>query len=349
MRACFTGKSLVYILLAGILLFIFESIDYEHNRVDNEQMEILHEQNLSKKMDTEIMYIYTSTISIVNDIGNEIEAKTPVQVKTSKPNKYDDNLKYILLWTTSTNVPFIYMGKGRDGFIQRNCSYTNCFVTDDDRYFGYLGYTRFDVIAFAGPEMILMPPYLLPVRRSPHQKYAYVSIESADNYPLCSNRYDEYFNWTWTYKLDSDTRWGYIVVRDKTGRMVGPNKGMHWMKWEDMLPVTDELKEQLRKKTKMAAWFVSNCRTRSRRERFVAVLRSQLKKHSNMTLDIYGKCSHSQCPSGNESCNQMIRDDYFFYLSFENAFSEDYVTEKLLHAVQNNAIPVVYGGADYSR
>ncbi|KAJ2937861.1 hypothetical protein O0L34_g18682 [Tuta absoluta] len=45
----------------------------------------------------------------------------------------------------------------------------------------------------------------------------------------------------------------------------------------------------------------------------------------------------------------MIKNNYYFYLSFENSFCDDYVTEKLLNAVQNYAVPIVYGGANYSR
>ncbi|KAJ8728733.1 hypothetical protein PYW07_006429 [Mythimna separata] len=33
----------------------------------------------------------------------------------------------------------------------------------------------------------------------------------------------------------------------------------------------------------------------------------------------------------------------------ENSFDEDYVTEKLLTALQHNMVPIVYGGADYTR
>ncbi|KAI9562685.1 hypothetical protein GHT06_010139 [Daphnia sinensis] len=41
-------------------------------------------------------------------------------------------------------------------------------------------------------------------------------------------------------------------------------------------------------------------------------------------------------------------DSYRFYLSFENSLCLDYVTEKLYRPLQYNAVPVVYGGADYS-
>ncbi|XP_063375065.1 alpha-(1,3)-fucosyltransferase C-like [Cydia amplana] len=50
-----------------------------------------------------------------------------------------------------------------------------------------------------------------------------------------------------------------------------------------------------------------------------------------------------------EECLKLIQEQYYFYLSFENSFSEDYVTEKLLTALENYAVPVVYGGANYTR
>jgi hypothetical protein len=40
--------------------------------------------------------------------------------------------------------------------------------------------------------------------------------------------------------------------------------------------------------------------------------------------------------------------NYFFYLSFENSFCPDYVTEKLYTAFETGTVPVVFGGANYS-
>lgn len=46
----------------------------------------------------------------------------------------------------------------------------------------------------------------------------------------------------------------------------------------------------------------------------------------------------------------MLNSTYKFYLAFENAICDDYVTEKLFDIISNNYIvPIVYGGADYLR
>ncbi|XP_045448825.1 alpha-(1,3)-fucosyltransferase C-like [Melitaea cinxia] len=255
-------------------------------------------------------------------------------------------MKYILQWSSPRNVPFIYMGVGQSGFIERNCTHTNCFVTSDRNYFG--DYTKFDVVAFHGPE-IGRHLYDVPKRRSLHQKFVFASIESADNYPVCYKELDNFFNWTWTYKLTSDARWGYIVVRDANNKVIGPNVEMHWMKIEEMAPVSEEFKEKLKTKTKAAAWFVSNCSARSGRRNVVTKLTESLKKYG-LSIDVYGNCGTLKCPSNEQDkCTKLIETDYYFYLSFENSFAEDYVTEKLLHPLRNNAVPIVYGDANYTR
>ncbi|XP_050682732.1 alpha-(1,3)-fucosyltransferase C-like [Leptidea sinapis] len=100
--------------------------------------------------------------------------------------------------------------------------------------------------------------FVREVAQALYQRYIFTASESAANYPVCSPYFEDYYNSTWTYKLDSTIRWI-------------------------------------------------------------------------------------------EDCLDLLRKDYFFYLAFENSLAEDYVTEKILYPLMHYTVPIVYGGADYSR
>lgn len=323
MRYYYCGKILIFLFVTTILLFSYV---------------IVRDINPNLKIDN-------------SDILTPV--KKPTDVSAAKSELYESTLKdelklkYILQWTSSKNIPFAYMGKGQEEFIKKSCKYTNCYVTDNKNYLGDI--TKFDVVAFHGPQVVYMSETTLPKKRSPHQKYAFVSIESSHYYPIYDNSFDKYFNWTWTFKLDSDAMWGYLIIRNTEGNIIGPNKVMQWMKIEDMKPVPNYLLSMFQRKTRAAAWFVSNCITKSQRELVVKALVTALKKYS-LQVDVYGNCGVLKCPKNNEElCNKLIEKNYFFYLAFENSFAEDYVTEKILRGLQYSAIPIVYGGANYTR
>lgn len=260
-----------------------------------------------------------------------------------KTSKLPKDLKYVLLWTPYEFAPFYYLGEGQKNFIKRKCSVINCYMTTDRNFFdGDL--TKFDAIAFNGRNM---KDSDLPKNRSAQQKYIYINMESSDNFPVCSAAFDGFFNWTSTYKLNSDVPYPYLLIRNVYGEIVGPKINMDWE--EDLPEIDEELAAIISNKTKAAAWFVSHCKTRSKRQEFVETLQKALKPHG-YNVDIYGKCGTMECPRNkNADCKAIIEKDYYFYMSLENSFAEDYVTEKLLTAVQHNAIPIVYGGANYSR
>ncbi|CAB3232228.1 unnamed protein product [Arctia plantaginis] len=256
------------------------------------------------------------------------------------------NLKYLLLWTRRDFAPFSFLEEGQRTFLKNNCSVINCYVTADKRLFG-TDYTKFDAIAFNGRTM---KSYKLPRKRSPHQKYIYFNMESAENFPVCNTKFDGFFNWTATYKLDSDLPTPYVLIRDKNRAIVGPKRRMQWK--DNMENVYVDYRQTIENKTKMAAWFVSHCRTKSGRHIFVDKLQKALSTYGH-NVDVFGNCGKLRCPRGKKStselCNLLLQKEYFFYLALENSFAEDYVTEKLLTAMSYSVIPVVFGGADYSR
>ncbi|CAB3224360.1 unnamed protein product [Arctia plantaginis] len=276
--------------------------------------------------------------------------RTPEVLVLRKPEKKAEHvtvkprLKYILLWTLKTRDPVKYLGTGKNTFINRKCSSVECYVSTDRNFLKNV--TKFDVIVFHSSDI---RDFDLPTSRSPHQKYVFASMESADYYPFCNTMYNDFFNWTWTYKLNSDEQYSYITITDTNGTIVGPREFMHWKQIEDMDPIDNVLKNKLSRKKIAAAWFVSNCHSHSKRELLAIDLMAELQKY-NLILDIYGQCGSKTCPRSDMSkCWQLLEQDYYFYLSFENSFSPDYVTEKLLHALQHYTIPIVFGGANYTR
>lgn len=126
---------------------------------------------------------------------------------------------------------------------------------------------------------------------------------------------------------------------------------------------TEILRKLVHRKRKQVAWFVSNCHTPSEREIYAA----ELEKH--IKVDVFGSCGKLECRDRLQCCNLnlliivhflfcckmlsnldgMLEQDYKFYLSFENSICVDYVTEKFYNALLFNTVPIVYGGADYSR
>jgi hypothetical protein len=73
----------------------------------------------------------------------------------------------------------------------------------------------------------------------------------------------------------------------------------------------------------MAAWFVSNCLSKSKRNEMV----NELQKH--MQIDVYGNCGTMTCPRNMEDeCREMAAKNYKFYMALENSLCQDYITEK---------------------
>ena len=70
-------------------------------------------------------------------------------------------------------------------------------------------------------------------------------------------------------------------------------------------------------KTDLVAWMVGNCGAQPRMA-FVQNLKKYIK------VDIFGDCSGKRCSNPPSDCLKKFK----FYLSFENALCEDYITEK---------------------
>lgn len=263
---------------------------------------------------------------------------------TEKHQK-NKELVYILMWTNPTVEPFVWWAKGHQSFVTMNCEFQNCFFIDNQWYLPNI--TDYHVIIFNAVNV--NKEMDLPRFRTDSQMYFFVSTESDANFPI-SDEFNLFFNYTWTYKLNSDISYPYFVVRNiRTGKVLAPRSIVHWKAHKRMKRTLKSVIKQLRTKSIGAAWFVSNCLAINQRLIYATKLREELLKLGHK-LDFYGPClGNNSCPRFSTDCLDLLKNRYYFYLSFENSFSDDYVTEKILTAVNNFAVPVVYGGADYSR
>ncbi|XP_052749769.1 alpha-(1,3)-fucosyltransferase C-like [Galleria mellonella] len=267
---------------------------------------------------------------------------TAISMNFKMPKRLPTDLKYILKWTQAfSHYDSPIFKNGQEALLKYNCTYRNCYFTGDKSLLLDIRY--FDAILFDVENYWDYNPIL----RSPHQKYIFVGLESADNFPVILPKYDSYYNLTWTYKLDSDIFGAYLIVLDKKGNIVGPKVNMEWI--NPMLPTSDNIRKKLLVKRKAAAWFVSNCKTKGRREVVAKNLSKELLKYG-LSIDIYGWCGKLICSKDHMyDCLEDLENDYYFYLAFENSLAEDYVTEKILYPLLHYTVPIVYGGANYSR
>lgn len=252
---------------------------------------------------------------------------------------------YILSWTPKFPIDNLDMeGKA---FYDRKCFQQNCFITNDSTYLSNI--EDFDAIIFNVVNLQQRLDNLtIPSDRSSKQLYTFFAQESPEFYPLYED-YDNFFNLTWTYKLDSSIVIPFLNIIDNKGQKIGPKTSISWKEYPLMKPVVKHVKRRLKHKMVAATWLVSNCYTGNERYEFAQQLQYELNKYEHV-VEIYGDCEYLRCPKDrSQECYATIETDYFFYLAFEQSFADDYVTDQLLHAVQNFAVPVVYGGSNYSR
>ena len=137
------------------------------------------------------------------------------------------------------------------------------------------------------------------------------------------------FNWTMTYKLDSDIFVPYAYYFQKTDKNAEHNS----------------LKDYSKGKDRLVAWTASHCG--KQRDKLVKKLMEYIPVH------VYGGCApkfsqNRQCRKRDENCLKTLS-KYKFYLAFENWNCIDYISEKYwINSLQNDIVPVVLGGGNYS-
>lgn len=264
------------------------------------------------------LLVYPSLLNHSNDrITNQL-AFVPKSVREliAKGQPVPSKKIYLRDGLGGWNIP-----AGDKLFREQNCKVQACILTER-----YEDFKSADVALFKGPPRgeASMRSHLL------HQIWVLFILESpVHSSPAPSGMSD--FNWTSTYRHDST--------------IVAPyEKYVPHLNASKMRPPSKNYAEG---KTKMVAWFVSNCGASNNRLNYAR----KLKEH--VQVDIFGACGTMSCSRVNQDhCFEMLNKDYKFYLSFENSNCRDYITEKFfVTGLQNDVVPIVMGAApeDYAR
>ena len=263
------------------------------------------------------------------------------------------NFKYILyfttFWDTAPNLPM-----GPTLFEQ--CPVTNCFITHNQHELPSI--SQFDAVIFHMVDIELLEQEELPdqMHRNPKQRYVMLIAESPQHWKADFTRFNNFFNWTMTYRQDSDIHYpfGWIVPKESNKSYLPTIDDIGaWDHWDtfDLGKFSLSMKQNPKyiqssaNRTQGIAWIVSHCNSESDRERYVNELRKYI------DVDIFGKCGERLCStksSSNLTCNEIVEHNYMFYLAFENSFCDHYVTEKLFKWLKMDIVPVVMGQADYA-
>jgi glycoprotein 3-alpha-L-fucosyltransferase len=225
----------------------------------------------------------------------------------------------ILMWKygkTIENRHLKHFGSDRiDPF--EHCSVKNCEITYDDK-----ALESADIVIFHLHRMV--NGELPKTNRSSSQIWAFLTDESPFQTFLGKNsliNYNGVFNWSMTYRMDSDipVPYGRTVLRTTP-----PTQNLTLTKKRDVL----------------VAIMGSNCGGRNHRWNYVR----ELQKH--IAVDTYGGCGKLKTCPGHFKANCRDIDDYMFYLSFENSNCDGYATEKVWwNAYEKNSIPIVMGAS----
>ena len=260
----------------------------------------------------------------VEDVANPNSQNDSLESDISRLAISQDNaIKTILFWNSFHHQLDYGIGLGSEALASRGCPVDRCSFTVDKTQLQTV-----DAIIIDGFQSDL------PQWRGENQIYVFHFFESPiRQMALLSDlpKWQDVFNLTFTYMYDEDTD-----ISAGHGRAV-----RRPIPRAKALPQLDEIK----RKTKMVLWIVSNCHPNSGRMEYAM----QLKKH--VQVDIIGYCGNMSCPLPRSSttCIRQIAKDYMFYLSFENSYCKDYYSEKVIAPLARGMVPITMGAANYSR
>jgi alpha-1,3-fucosyltransferase len=302
----------------------------------------------------------TSAASVDTPTKAPETTTSTVSVDTKKNAKSDDSTKYILYYNHYWFKDDFQFGVGRQPFLDYQCPVNNCFAQPHHPTTISTNKSQYDaVLVSAQADDFRFSNHIDDIQtwRQPNQRFVFFIMES-QAWPIYSLReMNSFFNWTMTFKWNSDIPRPYGWFQK---RIVAPpeayeyaSKPKKWIQYDEAnfrssLPSRDDSFRALARRPGKVAWIVSHCGTESLREDYVSQLRRYIQ------VDEFGGCQRGAptCDlpytiTGVDNCTKHVQENYKFYLAFENIFCNDYATEKFFRRM-NDAVVITLGQANYS-
>lgn len=199
----------------------------------------------------------------------------------------ESSTKYILLYTNFFEDKLWKLSAetvGSDYFRSIQCPQTDCVLTTNHDLLS--AETDYDALVFHIAEPWGYSVFRkVPSVRSSRQIYVAATMESPAHTKHLLGGDHDFFNWTMTYRFDSDIVWNYNnFVERESGRVVRPNVNPQWQTAGHENYFNETLLELASVKTKMGVQFISHCATFSKRDDLVREIQRF------MEVDVYGKC-----------------------------------------------------------
>lgn len=247
--------------------------------------------------------------------------------------------KNILIWNSPERIETAVFGLGHEPFVQHGCEISECTIYNNA---SSLPLEQYDAILINMQE--LWSTQLPSFARKKHQRFVFLTQESPMTMLIDITSMNDFFNWTMSYRLNSDVRLLYGRIEPGPTAPKTPEETAKLIE-RTRLPSS---KNYAANKTRPVVWMASHCDTYSFRESYVRLLGKFI------PVDVYGLCGNLTCQRdewnwiSDPICYDILEAKYKFYLSFENSICDDYVTEKFFDIMGHDMIPIVFGGANYS-
>nr|XP_002121131.3 alpha-(1,3)-fucosyltransferase 11 [Ciona intestinalis] len=249
-----------------------------------------------------------------------------------QPSKDLNNLPVILWWQKQI-FPHAEEPERDDGLVEVNCPNLGykCMATYNKNILEQKSTELLTIMQYGTD----FRAYEAPLPRKPNHLWALLHEESPqNNYLLCNKESLELFNFSATFKRNSDfplTTQHFVSSEHLTSRK----------------PISVMEKNKLRKQgLAPIVYLQSHCDVPSDRDRYVYHLMG------NISIDSYGAClNNKDFPNADLVDTSQMNSEklldmlakYKFHIAFENAICDDYITEKLTRPLHVGSIPIYRG------